>query len=462
MKHFKTITVAIFSLIVTLVWADKRNLSLILAVDDSGSMKPIWQGAMNAVYSIIDALEIDDKVYPVAFSTYARTLGPQVVIRNADDKLRLRRLYSQLSPTGQWTFFADLVKVAQEIASFDTTAILICITDAISDPGPGRKADIDINQLTELRKNFPGGGIHVIRLIKPGELYDTALLERLRDKGQEFKKPLPVIQIDANDARLIDLCWQLVGALKQSQDLALKVLESYSRTASNSDTANQTQSKYPDETSEVESWTTDSVRTAAVKADSAPIEGMQEPERRIQIDSLLIAKTLPVRQWFNRNWRLLALVVISAIFVIGIAILIKRGLSQDSENKGEDLPILTPENEPVYHLIVNSDSLKAEPYPLPKNLKKTLGTDIPLFWGTSFGIGTVLWNDDGIFLEPMTDGLFLNQEPIEKTVKIKPGDVIRYKSAKITLSTEPICDTEPAEETVGVGTELVSEDSDLI
>ncbi|MEO0302068.1 MAG: vWA domain-containing protein [candidate division WOR-3 bacterium] len=421
-KIKKIIMVAIFLTFFSTLFAQK-NITLILALDDSGSMKPYWQAAVSTLFSIIDGLKPGDKVFPIAFSTYARHLSNPIIINGPEDKLYLRSLYQKLSPSGQWTYFKDLIDVCREIFNSDSTAILICITDAISDPGPGRKDDIDITRLAELKQKFPGGGVYVLRLTDK----KTEITSDIQNEQKSLKEG-GVISVFLTDERILEICQSLISALREANQLAKEILEKYSQ-------------KIFDTSSNQNPEISQSQSEEAQKSEIInPPSNLELKKTTTSVDSLVFKGMNSIKKFFNnKKWRLLLFVSLFLIIVVLIGILIKFRKSNGKEKSEEAISIenITPYEE-EYYLILKSP-FSSFSYPLRKGQKLTLGTDVPLGLSETSPIGIISWEKDALYFEPMTKDniILLNEKKITQKTKIKPLDVITFKDCKITISTKP-------------------------
>jgi len=434
MKHLKYNILLILLLVInSLVWADKTNLSLILAADVSGSMAPIWTTAKSAISSTIDALQAGDKVSPVAFGTNARSLNEPVIIEKERDKIYLKNVFTQLSPADKWTYFTDLFRVTRNIITKDSSAILVCFSDAQSDPGPGRSTDLDITAFANMKEEFKGGGIFVIRLVGTDEASNASVIQRLR-KEQEVIKSGGVISAAVNNERLINLMREFIDAIRQSNQLAEQVMKTGSITEPDNQVTNE---------NELTTKTTnDPNMSVSTQTEPSSLVTQKELSEKAHGDTTFISTFVPARKWIGDNWRLLLIIFTSIIVLVGISYIVRNRRRNPTLVANDETTLLNPVEQQCYYLIVNSDNNSSSSYPLVKDIKVTLGTDIPIL-GINSTLGTIVWNERGIVLEPMVNNLLINRESVTKETILKVGDIIRYNNINIAVSTDPSFETFP-------------------
>jgi len=172
MKIFNRKSIPVILLLVFVsFWGCKNpndNILLVIARDTSGSTKTHDREFKSVVAALIDQLKEGDVVVPVTFDTYARTLKDRsgndmvVTIRDGSDKQKLRDAFDAQKPTGAWTYFTDAIDLSTQKISetkgkngMKGSPIVIFVTDGLSDPGHGRKNDLDPNDLSRIFSKYP-------------------------------------------------------------------------------------------------------------------------------------------------------------------------------------------------------------------------------------------------------------------------------------------------------------------
>ena len=164
-------TPVILLLVFVSFWGCKNpndNILLVIARDTSGSTKIYDREFKSVVAALIDQLKEGDIVVPVTFDTYARTLKDRsgndmiVTITDGSEKQKLRNAFDVQKPTGAWTYFTEAIDLStrkisetQGKSGMKGSPVVIFVTDGLSDPGHGRKNDLDPNDLSRIFSKYP-------------------------------------------------------------------------------------------------------------------------------------------------------------------------------------------------------------------------------------------------------------------------------------------------------------------
>ncbi len=386
----------------------QTGLHLILALDVSGSMKPVWYSAQAAVFALIDELKPGDTVYPVAFGTYARLIDSPIRIQGVEDKLKLRSLFTSQKASDKWTYFRDLFSFVSDVIHPQHEVILLVITDCISDPGPGRilNSDIDLIKISSDREQFPGGGIFVIRLAGTDKIIKASLLSRLRKEATSMKeKGISSAVINVTTDSLINIMHNLMHYLKSDLAMAQKLLQK--KSLLNSENSQHASERRTETSSIID-------------------------EKHHSVIHNITSKFNRVIAFIRKKW-LPILVGFLVFFVIGTAIIMaKKHVRMPKEEEVEEEPV---SSKGILYLQVKDINLPPRSYPLIEKMKFTIGTDIPLA-EVNYGIAEIELSNGFVTVNPLTSGLKKNGEPIQSKTPLNIGDVITFDSISFVLTSE--------------------------
>ena len=377
-----------------------HSLNVVLAIDLSGSMKAAkWDAAIGAAFSIIDDLEVGDRTIPVGFGTVARIVADPVVICGGQDRLRLRRVYSDLVADDEWTYYRDLHRLFLRLRrEYGRNTALLAITDSESDPGPGRNSDIDISWLASDQKEF-AGSIRVLTI--DNEEGASGILGRLRSKTSADAP-------DSDDLEpgRVDSFFQLVKSvsefLKQQRARSASLYDTTSRGG----VAAIGEQPGVDGTEAVERLS-QAARTndkpgaeAGATADGTVTEGSPDGS---------YPPWLPVAA-------AAALPAMAALVI----------LRQRRRNNEVATDTLAEESSSLF-VAVKDGSLPVLFHPLHEGHGVSIGEDVPVEGATS-AILDISMKNGQLFAEPHVTGINVNESSLSDRRKVEFWDVIAYQS----------------------------------
>ncbi len=184
--------------------AGSKKADFIIAIDESGSMRPFWNNLTKGVSALVEYLPDDDYLSVLGFASYTRPLLVPSVL-NDQIKTEIRNKIESLpAPTGQYSIKTDLFeaidKVLDEINRPNSNELkfVFFISDYINDPPPNSRWNSNnfslLNEKYDRVVNIAERPLRLYALQLPLEIQAGKDYDKFANIFQTFASPIMLTQ----------------------------------------------------------------------------------------------------------------------------------------------------------------------------------------------------------------------------------------------------------------------------